>query len=137
MWHSCMFHAWVLAAVLAGTAALPAVAQDEDFGGLPPGDGRETVYYTCTACHSTRIILQQGMSRSRWDHTLDWMVAKQGMPEPAPEVREEILAYLAASFPEDRGTTAAGAGGAAGGAAGGGMTPRPAMGIALPPMPGG
>lgn len=123
--------ALVLAAGLLGPAA-PAwtqeAAEEDEFGGLPADEGRETVFYTCTACHSTAIIMQQGMSRSRWDHTLEWMVAKQGMPELAPEVREEILTYLAANFGEDRGGQPSAAGG---------MAQRPAMGIALPPMPGG
>ncbi|WP_152415243.1 aldehyde dehydrogenase [Caenispirillum salinarum] len=122
------------AVVLAAAGSfLPAAAQaqDEDFGGLPEGEGRETVFYTCTACHSTGIITQQGMSRDRWDKLLVWMVEKQGMPELAPEDRDVVLDYLAEHFPEDRGgTMAGGTGGMGMGMGGGGM-----MGAAPPPMP--
>lgn len=110
--------------LLAVGLALPAAAQEEAFGGLPPGDGREVVYYTCTACHSTRIILQQGMSRTRWDHTLDWMREKQGMPALPAEDREIILDYLATHLPEDRGRPGPGA------------PPPTGMGFTPLPLPG-
>lgn len=107
---------------------LPATgsAQDEDFGGLPEGEGRETVFYTCTACHSTGIIRQQGMSRDRWDKTLVWMIEKQGMPALEMEDRDVVLDYLAQHFPENRDGPAMGMG-----MGGGGM-----MGAAPPPLPG-
>lgn len=82
-------------AVVAGGAltGAPAAAQD-DFGGLPEGEGRETVYYTCNACHSIHLVTQQRLTRQRWDKLLDWMVEEQGMAELPPEERELILDYL-------------------------------------------
>lgn len=98
---------------LAVAAAAPAAAQappedDQetedaaDYGGLPAGEGRDLVYGVCTACHSARLVMQQGMSRSRWQKTLTWMQEEQGMPELPPEQMDTILDYLAAQFPEDR-----------------------------------
>jgi cytochrome c len=71
---------------------------EEDWGGLPPGPGREEVYYGCQACHSLRIVVQQGLSRDSWDETLVWMVDEQGMPELEPEEHELILDYLAKNY---------------------------------------
>lgn len=69
-------------------------AEEDPFQGLPPGEGRELVLETCTACHSTAIILQNRMTRERWDRTLTWMQEKQGLERLAPETRRKILDYL-------------------------------------------
>lgn len=66
--------------------------------GLPPGPGREEVFYTCQACHSLRIVQQQGLSRDSWDETLAWMVEDQGMEKPDAKTRKLILGYLAEHF---------------------------------------
>lgn len=72
---------------------------EQDWEGLPPGDGREEVYYTCNACHSLKLVTQQGMNRSRWDETLDWMVEEQGMNEIEDiATRTRILDYLSTHF---------------------------------------
>ncbi|MBK5939113.1 c-type cytochrome [Halochromatium roseum] len=73
--------------------------EKRNWRGLPPGPGREEVYYTCTACHSIRMVTQQGLSRERWDETLEWMVEEQGMAEiEDPAVRDLILDYLATHY---------------------------------------
>ena len=80
-----------------------AAATDEDeWDGLPPGPGREEVFYACAACHSLAIVKQQGLSRDSWDESLDWMVEEQGMEELDPEERELILGYLSEVFGIDR-----------------------------------
>jgi len=72
---------------------------ERDWQGLPPGPGREEVFYTCNACHSLMMVTQQGMSRERWDETLEWMVEEQGMSEIADAgTRDLILDYLAEHF---------------------------------------
>lgn len=71
---------------------------ERGWGGLPPGPGREEVYYACTACHSIRMVTQQGLNRKRWDDTLVWMVEEQGMDALAAEERNLILDYLAEHF---------------------------------------
>ncbi len=83
------------------TDAPPAGAETEDFDGLPPGPGRETVYGLCSACHSLMIVKQQGLSRRVWDETLVWMVEEQGMPPLDPPERDEVLDYLAQHYGPD------------------------------------
>ncbi len=91
------------AAVWAQDAAPDAAAEDgQDWQGLPPGKGREEVFYTCAACHSLKLVTQQGLSRERWETTLDWMIEKQAMPEIAAEDRKLIVDYLAEFYGEDR-----------------------------------
>ena len=67
--------------------------------GLPPGPGREDVFYRCNACHSLMIVKQQGLSRDAWDESLEWMVDEQGMsPIEDESARNRILEYLSANF---------------------------------------
>ncbi len=62
---------------------------------LPPGEGREEVEIYCSACHSLKIVTQQGLSRADWDELLVWMVDEQGMDELPPDDRKLVLDYLA------------------------------------------
>jgi cytochrome c len=82
-----------------GTAVVAsAPAQEEDFEGLPPGPGREEVFYLCAACHSLKLVTQQGLPRDRWDELLVWMIEKQGMPQVDGKERDLVLDYLAAHY---------------------------------------
>jgi cytochrome c len=73
--------------------------EKQDWQGLPPGKGREEVFYTCNACHSLMLVTQQGMNRDRWDETLEWMVEEQGMNEIEDvAMRDRILDYLSTHF---------------------------------------
>lgn len=98
---------WALPApTIASAQAPPAGAQaqeeEQDWQGLPPGKGREEVFYACAPCHSLKLVTQQGLSRARWEETLNWMIAKQAMPEIAAEDRKVIVDYLAEFYGEDR-----------------------------------
>src|SRR5258708_30483421 len=66
---------------------------------LPAGVGRDETFYACTACHGVAIIVSQGMSRERWDSTIDEMIRRNAMPEPDAADRRLIVDYLAARFP--------------------------------------
>lgn len=66
---------------------------------FPAGPNRDEAFYACVACHNFKLVAAQGLSREKWDETLDWMVTKHNMPALAAEEREKVLAYLAASFP--------------------------------------
>lgn len=77
-------------------AAAPAA--EEDFAGLPAGSGREEVFYLCAACHSLKLVTQQGLPRDRWDELLTWMTEKQGMPELDGTERDLVLDYLAEHY---------------------------------------
>ena len=91
-----------LAVLGVASTAAPAAAQDGEFGVLFVAPGAEETYYACAACHSERLVAQQGLSRERWDHLLDWMVKEQGMSELDPEEREIILDYLSTHYGPDR-----------------------------------
>jgi hypothetical protein len=70
-----------LAAIMAAAflTAAPASAQEaEDMDSLPAAEARETVFYACTACHGTRIIRQQGLTRERWEQTIEALSGFQG-----------------------------------------------------------
>jgi cytochrome c len=87
----------------AGTApgaSLASVSDDpQQWQGLPPGPGREDVFYRCKACHSLMIVKQQGLSRAAWDESLEWMVEEQGMtPIEDAATRNRVLDYLATHF---------------------------------------
>jgi len=74
----------------------------EKWQGLPPGPGREDVYYRCAACHSLMIVKQQGLDRAAWEESLDWMVEEQGMaPIEDAATRNRVLDYLADKFGRD------------------------------------
>ena len=83
-------------------AAPPAAlvfAEDETPEMLPAGKGRDETFYACIACHGTALIKAQGMSRERWDETLDWMMQRHNMPELDKDTRLLVLDYLSAQFP--------------------------------------
>lgn len=85
--------------LLAGEYALAQADETQaDFEGLPPGVGREAVYFNCTACHSVRQFNQQQLDRDAWDKLLDVMVEKNGMAPLKPWARTLVLNYLSTHF---------------------------------------
>ncbi|WP_281301505.1 MULTISPECIES: hypothetical protein [unclassified Iodidimonas] len=100
---------FVMLALLVGSE-VHAQQADEDFDpDMPPemammqaGEGRETTFYMCSACHSMKLVTQQRLSRDRWDYLLDWMTKEQGMPPLDDEMRGEILDYLSTSYGPDQ-----------------------------------
>jgi hypothetical protein len=95
-----------LALALSALLVAPARADDQGIEDFPPGKGREETVNLCTACHSGRLVSQQGMTRAQWDETLDVMTERHKMPKIEGEERALILDYLAAAFPprQRRGT---------------------------------
>jgi mono/diheme cytochrome c family protein len=91
------------AALLFLAWAALATADDRGIEDFPPGAGREETANLCAACHSGRLVSQQGMSRAQWDETLDVMTARHKMPKIEGEERKVILDYLAVAFPPRRG----------------------------------
>jgi hypothetical protein len=75
----------------------PKEEQPEDY---PDGPNREETFYFCTPCHSFKIVAAQGMSRARWNETLDFMVTRHKMPDVQGADREKMLDYLEGAFPE-------------------------------------
>ncbi len=91
-----------MTAIRAKADAGEARVGNEEFGGLPDGEGAEETYYQCVACHSTEIIKQQRVTDHRWDELWAWMVEEQGMVEPDEETRALILTYLKTNFSSQR-----------------------------------
>lgn len=67
-------------------------------GILALGENMALVASVCSACHSLHLVAQQGLSKQRWDETLDWMVEEQGMDELNPDDREAVLVYLSTYY---------------------------------------
>lgn len=73
-----------------------------EYGVLVDRPGVEETFAFCTACHSERIIAQQGLTRDGWAELFVWMREDQGMGEiPEPE-RTRILDYLSKHYGPDR-----------------------------------
>jgi cytochrome c553 len=98
--------ALVLASLLAATPALAQRVQPKDPEDAPElypaHPKRDDAFYACVACHSFKIVAQQGMSRDRWDESLTWMTNRHKMPALEGKDREAVLDYLAEIFPERR-----------------------------------
>jgi len=91
------------AVVLAVLPLQPLNADSETpFGVLVEGQGAAETYSVCIACHSEKIIAQQGLSQEDWDELLEWMVDEQGMADLPEPLRGDILAYLTANYGPDR-----------------------------------
>ncbi|MGO1118337.1 hypothetical protein ACTL6U_06520 [Rhodovibrionaceae bacterium A322] len=78
--------------------AAPLLAEEEDeltAIGLPPDTGRDEVEIYCSACHSLRLVVQQGLDRDGWEETITWMIDEQEMEEMEPEDHKLVLDYLA------------------------------------------
>lgn len=91
--------------VVAGWGLAPpagaAYDPSDEWQGLPAGEGRETVYFNCVACHSTAIIQQQRMSETVWLRTLTTMVDEMGMPALPGDEEALVLDYLVEHFGQD------------------------------------
>lgn len=74
------------------------VAEENEFGDLPPGEGRELTFDICTECHSTKVMLQSRLTRYDWDETITDMEVEmreeQKMEEEAEEDLQDLMAEL-------------------------------------------
>ena len=75
---------------------------EDEIGLLASGRGAAETYAACTACHSERIVIQQGLPRRQWDELLDWMVDEHGMSPLRGRLRDTVLDYLAQQYGRDR-----------------------------------
>lgn len=78
------------------------LVRSDEFGGLPIGAGAEETFYTCSSCHSIRLVRQQGLTRAGWDELIDWMIEEQDMAEVDAEDRKLILNYLSSYYNIDQ-----------------------------------
>ena len=91
-----------LATVAAAVFLAGAVSAEDDYQGLPPGEGRDEVFGLCGACHSMMLVTQQGLSRPTWEEVLVLMVEEQEMAELEPEDEKLVLDYLEKFYGPDR-----------------------------------
>ena len=71
-------------------------------GVLVAAEGAEETHAYCTACHSERIVAQQGLTGTDWEELLEQMVEENGMDPIEEPDRGRILAYLEAHYGPDR-----------------------------------
>jgi hypothetical protein len=66
----------------------------KDFAtGLKIAPGWETVKANCLSCHSSKLIVQNRMTRDGWEKTIRWMQKTQGLGE-LNDNEAVILEYL-------------------------------------------
>ena len=83
-----------LALLLAFASSGPAQLSPAD--GLKEVEGVELVRENCLYCHDDSYIVSADLSREHWGEVLDLMLG-MGMPPLDPEVRAQVLDYLAAT----------------------------------------
>lgn len=88
-----MVRAGLILTVLAGIAALPAIAVGADRIELPPGPNRDLVYSRCRTCHDLQYIVESaGITRDNWVALIEDM-GQYGLRIPKDE-RDKIIEYL-------------------------------------------
>ena len=70
--------------------------------GLVVAPGHRLVVAHCTACHSAKIIIQQGLTLDGWGELIEWMQEEQGLWPIDDESLASILNYLATHYSTDR-----------------------------------
>ena len=83
-----------------GAATAPSSARD--LGLLVAEEGAAETHAYCTACHSERIVVQQGLTRSGWDELFEQMVEEHEMTPIEEPDRARLLDYLATHYGIDR-----------------------------------
>lgn len=80
------------------------LVEDEppEFGVLFVAEGVEETHAYCAACHSERLVAQQGLDREDWVELIEWMVDEQGMAEIDEPDLGIVLDYLTANYNTDR-----------------------------------
>jgi len=66
--------------------------------GLKDGEGLMTVITHCTACHSADLVIQNRMTKERWNATIRWMQETQNLWDLGDNQRV-IVDYLVTNYP--------------------------------------
>lgn len=82
-------------------AAADTVYKTEPNTGLVMAPNYELVMAHCTACHSSRIILQYGANRETWLEKIRWMQKYHKLWDLG-ESEPKILDYLAKNYPPSK-----------------------------------
>jgi cytochrome c5 len=84
-------------AVVAAPASTGARAIDPATG-FVIDDGMELVVGTCTACHSSKLVIQNRGTRRDWEELLRWMQKNHNLWTLDEQVRGTILDYLTRNY---------------------------------------
>ena len=71
-------------------------------GILVAGDGAAETYAHCIACHSERLVAQQGLTRQGWEEVIELMMEEHGMAPIGSPNLERVLGYLSTHYGPDR-----------------------------------
>ena len=66
--------------------------------GLIEGEGLEEVVTNCTTCHSSKLIIQNRMTKEQWNATIRWMQETQGLWDLGDN-QKIIVDYLTTNYP--------------------------------------
>ena len=87
---------------MSGAPGAPAPSLARDLGLLVAGEGAAETHAYCTACHSERIVAQQGLTRDGWAELFEQMVEEHEMAPIEEPDRSRVLGYLATHYGIDR-----------------------------------
>lgn len=91
----------ITAAALTTSISMTA-ANSSEFGVLVQDKGVEETFAYCSACHSERLVAQQGLTREGWSELMEWMIEEQGMAPIEEPDRTLVLDYLSKNYGVDR-----------------------------------
>lgn len=83
-----------LSCIVLLAAVSHAQAAEDEYLGLPDAPGREEVAAYCAACHSLKLVVQQGQTREGWSEVLTWMYDEQEMARLDADDEKLVLDYL-------------------------------------------
>jgi len=69
--------------------------------GLIDAEGLMEVVNNCTNCHSSKLVIQNRMSKERWAVTIDWMQETQNLGDLGRN-EEIIINYLVQNYPPQK-----------------------------------
>jgi hypothetical protein len=94
-----MQRAWLLGLFFIGLIFPVALSwPQEDYNSqLPPGDGKELVVELCGKCHNLEKVVKSRKTDKEWERSVYDMVNRGA--QIFPEEAEQIVKYLAKSFP--------------------------------------
>jgi cytochrome c len=84
------------------SGVMPIEAEPPEYGFFAVAEGVDEAYAYCTACHSERLVAQQGLDRHDWIELLEWMVEEQSMAEIEEPDLSIVLDYLTTNYNIDR-----------------------------------
>ena len=85
-----------------GVTKSDASSTESNIGKLFRAPGAQTTFRYCSACHSERIVTQQGLIKADWEELLEWMIDEQGMDQIEEPDYSSVIEYLSTHYGTDR-----------------------------------